>query len=120
MSEQSIDPEAASCFDKILKATETSDHALFSSVMNEKMKTALPQQRFEGVCQRLSPFFSVPYRSQFMGDLRNGSSVVYFWKLTSDAKPDDMLARMSIKEGLVSGLLFTPPFDTGLKPKSDA
>ena len=120
MNEKPTDPVAAYSFDTILRSQETGDYALFASVMNDTMKAAIPRERFDGVCARMSSYFKAPYQSAYMGDLRHGASTVYFWKITAEGKSDDLLGRMSLRDGLVSGLLFTPPFDSALGRRKDA
>jgi hypothetical protein len=97
-------------FQTICRAYEQDDYAMFSSVMNETMRTAVPKSNFESAGKNLAVYFKADYRTTYMGEMAQGEHMIYFWRLSAPAAKSDYLIRMGIKNDLVSGILFTPPF----------
>jgi hypothetical protein len=95
----------------VLRAREKMDYALFCSVMSEQMKAAVPQAMFESVNQSMSAYFQADYRITYMGCMNSHGNPVHFWRLWVPGWDNDLLIRMVINSsGLISGLLYTPPF----------
>jgi hypothetical protein len=96
-------------FKAICRAYEKDDYALFCSEMNEYIKTAVPKERFESSSRNLAGYFKADYRTTYMGEMIERENNVYFWRLSAPAAKDN-LVRMGVKDGLVTGILFSLPF----------
>jgi hypothetical protein len=45
-----------------------------------------------------------------MGEMSQDPHIIHFWRLSAPGTKLDFLIRMGVKDDLVSGILFTPPF----------
>jgi hypothetical protein len=97
-------------FKTICRAYERDDYELFSSVMNETMRTAVPKSNFDSGGKSLAVYFKADYSTTYMGEMIQNEHTIYFWRLSAPGAKTDFLIRMGIKDDLVSGILFTPPF----------
>jgi hypothetical protein len=112
------DLEIAAKLDIVFRSYEEKDYALFCSVMNEIMISVISRERFEGVADRLSGYIKADYQTTYMGGVHARGRTIYFWRLWVAGKDDDSLVRMALNEkGLISGLLFSDPFDTAAHSK---
>jgi hypothetical protein len=94
-----------SCFDTLLTATATDNFEQFISAGSEKFKSDLKPEVFHRVSRSLAPRMQAGFASAFLGELRQNSSTVSLWRLRFDDKGDDLLFRMSITDGKVTGAL---------------
>jgi hypothetical protein len=102
----------------VLSARELVDYALFCSVMSEEMKAFVTKERFEAANERMSPYFKADYQITYMGNVNRSGRPVYFWRLWVPGWETDLLVRMALNDsGLISGLLYSDPFDTGINPR---
>jgi hypothetical protein len=102
-----------------LEAQEKRDYELWCSVMSPEMKAAMPKERWEAASDRLSARFNSGDRLTYMGALNRGGCPVHFWRLQVQGRESDVLVRMSLNPaGLVAGMLYSDPFDTGIGRKS--
>ena len=115
MNQREPDAAILAQFNTILKSAGENDYALFCSVMDDHMKHAITQKDFENATTRIASFCQADAAKEYMGTLKQGESLVHFWKLSAPGGNDDCLARMGVKCGLVSGILFSPPFDTAFQ-----
>jgi len=105
-------------FQTICKSRETNDYELWCSVMDEHMRTGVPKERFESGNANIAEWFKAEYTSTYMGELIEiDNRVVHFWRISAPGQRYDLLVRMGIKNDLVSGLLFSRPFDTAIGTK---
>jgi hypothetical protein len=104
--ESSVDEK----FKTICRAYERDDYEMFSSVMNETMRTAVPKSNFDSAGKSLTVYFKADYQTIYMGEMIQNEHTIYFWRLSAPGAKSDFLIRMGIKDDLVSGILFTPPF----------
>ena len=101
-----------------LEARGKLDYALFSTVCSEQFLAFVTKEKFGEVSERLSPFFKADYRVTYMGALLSSGRPVYFWRLWVAGWDTDILIRMSLNAaGLISGLLYSPPYDTAIGRK---
>jgi hypothetical protein len=110
------DAAAAALFETIRAAQVLNDYAAFCAVVSERMKAAITPDRFGATAATLGPVLADVERISYMDALKEGEHVVHFWKVDSGAARD-ILIRMSVQDGAVSGLLFSAPFDTGMGKK---
>lgn len=93
----------------ICRAYELDDYEMFCSVMSEYMRTAVPKERFKSAGLNLAAYFKADYRLGYMGEMMGDESTVYFWRLSAPLAKD-RLVRMGVKNDLVTGILFSPPW----------
>ena len=118
MSRPCPDAAAAALFETIRGAYARNDYALFCSAVGEKMKEAIAPERFGATSVTMGPLLADLERISYMDALREGDHVVHFWKVAPPGEAArDLLVRMGVKDGLVSGLLFSAPFDTAMAAK---
>jgi hypothetical protein len=98
-------------FDALLAATATDNFEEFISVGDERFKSGLKPEAFHRVSRGLAPRMQKGFASTFFGELRQNSSMVSLWRLRFDDKGDDLLFRMSIADGKVTGALVAPAFN---------
>jgi hypothetical protein len=109
------EPSVEAKFQTICKSRETNDYELWCSVMDEHMRTGVPKERFESGNANIAEWFKAEYTSTYMGELIEiDNRVVHFWRISAPGQRYDLLVRMGIKNDLVSGLLFSRPFDTAI------
>jgi hypothetical protein len=108
-AQPALDAAVETRFRTICRAYERGDYAGFRSVMNEAMIKAIPPENFESVGRNLAAYFKAAYLTAYMGEMSQGEHAVHFWRLSAPGA-NDVLIRMAVKDDLVSGLLFTPPF----------
>jgi|HubBroStandDraft_1064217.scaffolds.fasta_scaffold79437_1 hypothetical protein len=109
------EPAVEAKFRVVCKARETNDYDLWCSVMDEGMRTGIPKERFELTNANIAPWFKAEYTSTYMGELiERENHVIHFWRVSAPGQSYDLLVRMGIKNDLVSGLLFSRPFDTAI------
>ncbi|HEY8965128.1 MAG TPA: hypothetical protein VIM58_01720 [Candidatus Methylacidiphilales bacterium] len=112
------DESVLALFGSILKAAEAKDFALWCSVVNDQVKAAIPQAHFETVAESLSGYLRSPEaKCAYMGELRHEGHLVHFWKITAPGTRSDLLFRMAVREGKVSGVLFSSPFSGAAEKK---
>jgi hypothetical protein len=108
------EPSVRTTLGTVRAAYELKDYALFCSVMSEQMKAYIPKERFEGVCDRLAIYFKSGCQLDYMGHVQRTGRPVHFWRIWVKGWDSDLLVRMALNhEGLISGLLFSDPFDSG-------
>ena len=82
------------------------------------MRTGVSKERFESGNANIAEWFNADYTSTYMGELMEiDNRVVHFWRISAPGQRYDLLVRMGIKNDLVSGLLFSRPFDTAIGMK---
>lgn len=101
----------------VLKAREQNDYALFCTAVSPQFQALVSKERFDGT-ERMSVYFKADYHLTYMGKLIQASRPVYFWRLWVEGWDSDILIRMSLNDaGLISGLLYSAPFDTAMGVK---
>ena len=79
------------------------------------MRTGVSKERFESGNANIAEWFNAEYTSTYMGELIEiDNRVVHFWRIFAPGQRYDLLVRMGVKNDLVSGLLFSRPFDTAI------
>ena len=116
------EPEAPAEVQRVLatalEARGKQDYALFSTVCSGQFLAFVTKERFDMVSERLAPFFAADYRVTYMGAVQSQGRPVHFWRLWVPGWDTDILIRMVLNEaGKITGLLYSPPFDTALGKK---
>jgi hypothetical protein len=98
-----------------LEARGKLDYALLCTVVSPQFAASVTKQRFEEASERLSPFFKADYRITYMGAVKSTGRPVHFWRLWVPGWDTDILIRMTLNDaGLISGLLYSAPFDSAI------
>ena len=112
------DLDVAAKLETVLQAREQKDYTMFCSVMSEEMKVFVTKERFDITNDRLSRYFEADYQITYMGSVNRSGRPVHFWRLWVKGWESDILVRMVLNgSGLISGLLYSDPFDTTMSAK---
>jgi hypothetical protein len=111
-------PDVAAKLKTAFDARKQKDYALWCSVMSEEMKAFVTKDKFEAASDRLAGYFNADYRTTYMGSVNRSGRAVHFWRLWVKGWETDLLVRMALNNaGLISGLLFSDPFDTAINAR---
>lgn len=91
--------------DKLLEAVVANDYDGFVADGTAEVKAAMTKQMLEGVSAQMAPRMKKGYDATYLGELKQSGCKVYLWKLAYKDGGDDILAKLSIKEGKVAGFL---------------
>lgn len=109
-------PDVAEKLAIALKARETNDYALFCSIMSPEMIAYVTKERFEETSARMSTIMKAGYQVTYMGFVNHSGRPIHFWRMWVEGWETDLLVRMAINNaGKVSGLLYSPPWDSAVK-----
>ena len=112
------DLKAAAALATVLRARQSNDYALWSSVMSDQFNALVTKEAFEATSERLAGYFRADYRITYLAALQSAGRPVYCWRLWVPGWESDLLIRMGINEaGQISGLLFSVPWDTAIGRK---
>ncbi|MBD2611438.1 MAG: hypothetical protein RMY62_024285 [Nostoc sp. ZfuVER08] len=102
---QSNQPEQSvqKTFTSLINAVEQNNYNQFISQGNAAFKEAVTKQTFTQVSGQLAPRLKKGYSLVFLGNLNQQGYQVYLWKLTFKDSGDDILARLSLKDGKIGG-----------------
>jgi len=102
---QSNQPEQSvqRTFTSLINAVEQNNYNQFISQGNAAFKEAVTKQTFTQVSGQLAPRLKKGYSLVFLGNLNQQGYQVYLWKLTFKDSGDDILARLSLKDGKIGG-----------------
>jgi hypothetical protein len=78
--------------------------------MSDTMRNAISEEHFKRVGESIAPYFRGEYTAIYFGEMSQGEHAVHFWRVSSPGKGTDLMARMGLKNELVSGLLLSAPF----------
>ncbi len=93
----------------VLKALAESDYDLFRSIGDEGFRK-ITKDTFSKVSDQVAKGLKGGFAKELMGQFKQNGHTVYFWKIGYTQPIDDHLLRLSVKDGKVSGALFTKPF----------
>jgi len=112
------DLDVSAKLETVLRARKEKDYALFCSVLSEEMKSYVTKERFDVTTERMNTRFVADYELTYMGFVNRQGRPVYFWRMWVKGWETDILVRMVINQaGLISGLLYSDPFDTAINAK---
>lgn len=100
-------PDAAArpVLDKLMKAVEANDYDSFVADGTAEVKATLTKQMLEGVSAQMAPRMKTGCDATYLGELKQRGCKVYLWKLSYKDGGDDILARLSLKDGKIAGFL---------------
>jgi hypothetical protein len=90
-------------FTSLINAVEQNNYTKFISQGNAAFKEGITKQTFTQVSGQLAPRIKKGYSAVFLGNLKQQGYQVYLWKLTFFDGGDDVLARLSLKDGKIGG-----------------
>lgn len=90
-------------FTSLINAVEQNNYTQFISQGNAAFKEGITKQTFTQVSGQLAPRLKKGYSAVFLGNLKQQGYQVYLWKLTFFDGGDDVLARLSLKDGKIGG-----------------
>ncbi|WP_445638478.1 DUF3887 domain-containing protein [Nostoc sp. DSM 114161] len=90
-------------FTSLINAVEQNNYTQFISQGNATFKEGITKQTFTQVSGQLAPRLKKGYSAVFLGNLKQQGYQVYLWKLTFVDGSDDVLARLSLKDGKIGG-----------------
>jgi hypothetical protein len=96
-----------SCFDTLLAATAADDLEQFVSVGNYTFRNVARSrpEAFHRVSRNLAPRMQKGFTAIFLGELCQKHYTAYLWRLRFDDGGEDLLFRMGMACGQVSGAL---------------
>jgi hypothetical protein len=100
---ETVEPGRA-VLDKLLKAIEANDYdAVVAVDGTDGFKRALTRERLTGASGALSPRMKQGYQVIYLGNLNQRGTQVILWKLAFKDGGDDILAKITLKDGKVDG-----------------
>ncbi|MEH2303504.1 MAG: hypothetical protein V7K88_32190 [Nostoc sp.] len=105
LATQSNQPEQSvqKTFTSLINAVEQNNYTQFIFQGNAAFKEGITKQTFIQVSGQLAPRLKKGYSAVFLGNLNQQGYQVYLWKLTFKNRSDDVLARLSLKDGKIGG-----------------
>ena len=97
-------PAVQATFELLMDCIENDTYAAFLVAIDDGFKVALTEKVFKSVVEQVAPRQKKGFQSVYLEELNQQGYKVHLWKLTFADGGDDMLVRLSIKEGKVSGL----------------
>ena len=92
------------CLQVILEATASKNYELFTTVGDAGYKATITQQMFDDVSELLASRLQKGYSITYFGDLKQGNSQIYLWKLSFEDGGDEFVAHMTMNGDKVAGI----------------
>lgn len=92
----------------MLGAIRSENQKDFISLGDERFRT-LPDSEFRKTTARFSRPLKGRYRSTYLGQFRDTSVLVHYWKLEIPGEPHDWLAKMAVGDDSVKGFFIVRP-----------
>lgn len=90
----------------LLTAAKNNDLEKFQSVCDASMIEAITPQVLANVSEQVSSLMEAGYQTTYMGVLKRGPYLTYFWSMSFEVEgSDDVLVEISVKDGKVGGFL---------------
>jgi hypothetical protein len=97
--------QVINCLQVILDATASGNYEHFTTVGNSAYKAGITKQMFEGVSEQLAPRMGTGYSITYFGNLKQFHYQIYLWKLSFEDGGDEFVARLTMDEDQVAGIL---------------
>lgn len=99
------DATAQQCVTSLLSAVEANDYDKFVKDGDAAFKAGITKPMLEGVSSQLKGRMAKGYSCDYLGVLKQQGYQVSLWKMTFKDGGDDVLAKLSMKDGKVGGFL---------------
>jgi hypothetical protein len=96
-------PGAEAPLKKMLAALQSGSYDDFVADAEEPFRAALNQTTFDAVSARMAPRLKAGYGLSYLGTLSQVGYAVNLWKISFKDGKDDVLAKISTKDGKVGG-----------------
>ncbi|HVF10272.1 MAG TPA: hypothetical protein VNA16_05690, partial [Abditibacteriaceae bacterium] len=100
---RAVGKEAQAAFEVLLAAIEANDFAGFVAVGDAAFKAGLTKEAFAQVVAQMAPRLKQGYEATYLGALKQQGYQVYLWKVAFKDEADDLLVKLVMKDGKVSG-----------------
>jgi hypothetical protein len=88
----------------VLESHKNGSYEDFLVDTDDRIRTGITPQMFEGMSNQLAPRLKAGYKATFVCKLRKEGRAVYLWKVEFTDGKDDMLLRIGIKDKKVAGV----------------
>ncbi|MBD0339822.1 hypothetical protein [Microcoleus vaginatus] len=92
------------CLHVILDATASKNYELFTTVGDAGYKASITQQMFDDVSEQLASRLQKGYSITYFGEIKQGNSPIYLWKLSFEDGGDEFVAHMTMNGDKVAGI----------------
>ena len=92
------------CLQVILQATASKNYELFTTVGDAGYKASITQQMFDAVSEQLASRLQKGYSITYFGEIKQGNSPIYLWKLSFEDGADEFVAHMTMNGDKVAGI----------------
>lgn len=100
-AQQATDPLLTSMLDAI----QTADMQKFTASAEPEFKARVTQELIARLFTTVGPRLKDGYTARFLGDLKQKDTQVYVYKLAFKNGSDDLLVRLILRDGKVSGFI---------------
>ncbi|GIW80897.1 MAG: hypothetical protein KatS3mg105_2704 [Gemmatales bacterium] len=100
------DVKTRQIFEKMLSAAMANDRDAFVQFAIDPLKEAITKDVMASVHETLGARLKKGYRSFYLCQLKQRGLAVHLWKLTFKDDGDDVLIRLSLRDGKVEGFFF--------------
>ncbi|HEY4283080.1 MAG TPA: hypothetical protein VGM62_08445 [Chthoniobacterales bacterium] len=98
------DVRAYAFLEMSILAIDQGDYERFMHLCDDNFRRDITREKFDKVHRELEPRFRHDWSSRPAGNLKQRGCDVYLWILTFKDGGDDLLFRVSVKEGKLAGL----------------
>lgn len=95
--------DANGAFETLMSAIQNNDYDRFASVLDDDFKAVLTPALFGQIVAQLGLRQQKGYRAVYLGTLQQSGYAVRLWKLSFADGGDDLLAKLSFKNGKIGG-----------------
>src|SRR5215213_590784 len=99
------DAKAQKTFDKLMGAIEAGDKDSFVADATDALKQAITQQVMDALAKQVGSRLKKKHATTYLCELKQSGHQVHLWKLAFEDGKDDVVVRVSLKDGKVGGFL---------------
>jgi|SRR5579864_3640380 len=102
---QAADPSPAvqAIFEKLIGAIKTNNRNAFAAVGTEEVKQGMTREAMDGLSKGLGPRLQEGYEAIYLCQLKQAGHQAHLWKLSFKDRGDDIVVRIVLEAGKVSG-----------------
>jgi hypothetical protein len=97
-------PAVQQTFELLMGCIENNNFSGFQIAIDDDFKVALTEEIFKSVVEQMAVRQKQGYQSLYLEEMKQQGYQVHIWKLTFKDAGDDVLVKLSIKDGKVGGL----------------